>query len=139
MRLAPGHHYVGIHRAADRGTDYSLSLLATPSPAPEQQPEPVWLNYLTLGNITTDSAAVRWETTDVTPSVVYYHLPLQEIGSSQPQQEHALGLTGLTAGQRSRVEVYIPSPDDPAQPAYTVYVDHCGGPPAGRGEAPDRC
>jgi hypothetical protein len=119
IRLAAGHHYVGIHRAAARGTAYTLSLLATPAPPPEQPSAPVWLNYLLIGDVTTNSAALRWQTTDAVPSVVYYNQPLQETGAPQPQQDHALTLTGLATGQRSEVEVFIPLPGNPAQPGYT--------------------
>lgn len=116
LRLAPGRYYFGVHRASAHGSAYTLQLLATPSPPPDTPPPTIWLNYLLLGGVTTDAAALSWQTTDVTTSVVYYNQPLREVGSPPLQQDHALTLTGLTAGQRTPVQVYVPSPGYPTQP-----------------------
>jgi hypothetical protein len=109
INLPAGRYYVGVHRAADRGSAYTLRLLATPAPEPANGPDPAWINYLIVGDVTPTGAAVRWQTTGDTPAVVWYHRPLREIGSTRRSRDHAFPLTELAAGQRSTVEVYARS------------------------------
>ena len=68
-----------------------------------------YIGYLLLGDVTTTSATAHWITTDDTPSVLYYNQPQQEIGSTKPERQHMLSLTGLAPAQRTEVDVYAHS------------------------------
>jgi hypothetical protein len=109
MRLPPGVHYFGVIRAGIRGSAYTLQLLGSPAPDPTPPPIMAFIGYLLLGNVTKSSADARWITTDDTPSVLYYNQPLQEIGSTRLERQHALTLTGMAPAQRSEVDVYARS------------------------------
>lgn len=102
-RLPPGDYVFGIHHSGGPRTVYTLRLLATPAPEWREQPEPLQISYVLVGDVTTTGAALRWQTTTDTPAVVYYGQPLHEIGSPQRGREHSLALSGLPEGARTTV------------------------------------
>jgi hypothetical protein len=110
--LPAGRYFFGVHLAGTRGSAYTLRLLATPSPDPAPA-APVWITYLTLGDVTASGATVHWQTTDNTPAVIYYNQPLQETGSPARVQDHSLALTGLALNAKSTVTVFAPTALDP--------------------------
>jgi hypothetical protein len=130
VRLPAGHYYFGVHLAGAKGSPYTLRLLATPSPDPDTAAPSVWISYLVLGDVTKNNAALHWQTTDNTPSVVYYNQPQLEDGSPSLVREHALPLTGLathTASQLIAIAPFLPTGVDgigvPFTTAGTAAVD----------------
>jgi hypothetical protein len=133
VRLPPGQYYFGVHLAGSKGSPYTLRLLATPSPDPDTSVPSVWISYLVLGDVTTNSAALHWQTTDNTPSVVYYNQPQREDGSTSLVREHALPLTGLATHAPSQLDVFAPAllvgPDQVAVPFTTAATPAADGEP----------
>jgi hypothetical protein len=106
IRLPAGRFYLGVHRAADRGSAYTLRVLATPSPEPDPLPEPAFITYLTVGDVTTTGATARWQTLLPSPSDVWFNLPVQEVGSTKREIDHAVPLPGLLASDITDLQVY---------------------------------
>jgi hypothetical protein len=106
LRLDAGRYYFGVHRAGDRGSTYTLELRATPSPEPEMEPEFAFISHVVVGDVTPTSATVHWHTTAAVPSDVYYNSPLREEGATTRVREHALPLSGVSAGTASEVLVF---------------------------------
>jgi hypothetical protein len=97
--LDAGRYYLGVHRPGDRGSPYTLRLLATP--APETEPEFAYISHAVVGDVTSRSATVRWHTTSLVPSDVYYNVPLRETGATPRVRNHAIPLTDLSAQETS--------------------------------------
>jgi len=109
VRLPPGRHYFGVHVAGDRGSAYTLRLLATPAPDPDPAPATTAFTYLLISDVTPTSATAHWETTTDAPSVVYYNLPLREIGSTKQERVHTLSMPDLAPGSLSQVQAFAAS------------------------------
>jgi hypothetical protein len=110
IAVPAGRYFIGVRRAGDRGSAYTLLLLATPDPEPERQPFFGGVSFMIIGDVTPTSAFLRWQTMDEAPGVVWYHVPLRELGSTHPTREHAIALTDLTEGLRARAEVRVATP-----------------------------
>jgi hypothetical protein len=113
LRVPAGRYYIGVHRAADRGTAYTLRMLTSPAPDPDREPVPVFIGYLVAGDVTRTSVTLRWQTTGNSPDVVYYNHPTREIGSTQKGRDHQINLTDLTEGTPGHIDVFANSAAGP--------------------------
>lgn len=103
--VAAGRYFVGVRRGGGRGSSYTLSVMATPAPEPQVRPLFPDVSYLIIGDVTPTSAILRWHTMAEVPSVVWYHTPQRELGSTRRTRDHAITLTDLTERLRTRAEV----------------------------------
>jgi hypothetical protein len=106
LRLEAGRYYFGVHRAGDRGSTYTLQLLATPSPEPEPEPDFAYISHAVVGDVTPTGATVRWHTSSAAPSDVYYSTPVREAGATSRTRDHALALTGVSAEELSEIAIF---------------------------------
>jgi hypothetical protein len=113
LRLPPGRHYFGVHVAGEGGSAYTLRLLATPAPDPIPATPTTAMVYLLIGDVTSTSATARWGTTSDAPSVLYYNLPIREIGSPKQERVHALSMTNLEPGGEGTVRAFAALQGDP--------------------------
>jgi hypothetical protein len=131
-RLPPGRYYVGVHQAGNLGTGYTLRLLATPAPDPTPASEPLVISYLLIGDVTPTTALAHWVTDLDAPSILYYNLPVREIGSTKLERVHALSMTDLAPGSQTEVDVLAGTPaggDELGASLTTATAPAAGGSP----------
>jgi hypothetical protein len=110
VRLPAGRFYIGVHQAGRRATAYTLQLLASPSPEPDEAPRGALISYFVVGDVTTTGAMARWQTTSDAPSDVWYNRPMREVGSTAARRDHTLALAGLAVDAATLAVAFAPSP-----------------------------
>jgi hypothetical protein len=104
LTLTPGRYLFGVHRAGTKGSAYQLHLLGAP-PAPSVTQEFTAITLLTVGDVTSAGARVRWWTASDVPSVLYYNAPQREVGSTVRRHEHVMSLSDLSPASATPLTV----------------------------------
>jgi hypothetical protein len=101
-RVPPGVYFVGVSSSDVSGSpdsDYRLTVIDTPAPdlAASTLPKPR-ITTAVVSNLTPTGFRVSWQTDQDANAVLHVGAPLRELGAQGMARDHALDVTGLSAG-----------------------------------------